>query len=180
MKQLQELAGAQGQINEQSLKLMPGEGGKPLQMSGRQQHLKRLAAEQRAIQEAFENMHEQYGDSKSLGRMGNIGEEMREVVKDLEKMRVDRKTIERQQRILTRMLDAQKSVREKEYSRERKAETGKQYARKSPDENQESIDRKLKQLQTELLKALREGYNPDYEKVIEEYFKTLNQEYLKK
>jgi hypothetical protein len=92
---------------------------------------------------------------------------------------MDRRTIERQEQILTRMLDAQKSVREREYSKERKREVGKAYARKSPGENMDTEDERAKKLQTDLMRALNEGYNPDYEKLIEEYFKTLNQEYLK-
>ena len=117
--------------------------------------------------------------NKPLGRLGKITEEMEEVLKDLEALKIDRHTIDRQERILTRMLDAQKSVREREYSKERKAEIGKEYARKSPDEDMDTEDARAKKLQVDLLRALQEGYNPDYEKLIEEYFKTLNQEYLK-
>jgi len=179
MKQLEQMANGQGQINEQSMNLMPGTDGNKRMPGDQNSRLRQLAAEQRALQEAFDQMHDDYGESKALGRLDNISNEMGEVVKELESLKIDRRTIERQQSILTRMLDAQKSVREKEYSRERKAEVGKEYVRKSPEAGQESIDKKAKKLQVDLLRALQEGYNPDYEILIEEYFRILNQEYLK-
>ena len=179
MEQLMKLCQGQCQINKQSLGLMEGQGGKPRLSEGDRGKLRRLAAEQRAIQESLEQMHENDGDKNVLGRLGKITEDMEEVLKDLEALKIDRHTIDRQERILTRMLDAQKSVREREYSKERKAEIGKEYTRKSPGEDMDTEDKRAKKLQIDLLRALNEGYNPDYEKLIEEYFKTLNQEYLK-
>ena len=179
MEQLQKMAQKQGQVNQQSMNLMPGQGGKPRLSEGDREALRRLAAEQRAIQESLEQMQNENGDQNTLGRIGKLTEDMEEVLKDLESLKIDRKTIDRQEQILTRMLDAQKSVREREYSKERKAEVGKEYARRSPNDKLDSEDKRIKKLQMDLMRALQEGYNPDYEKLIEEYFKTLNQEYLK-
>ena len=179
MEQLMKLAKGQGQINKKGLELVEGQGGKPRLSAGDRGRLGRLAAEQRAIQESLEQMHENDGDKNVLGSLEKITEDMEEVLKDLEALKIDRHTIDRQEKILTRMLDAQKSVREREYSKERKAEIGKEYARKSPGEDLDTEDQRAKKLQVDLLRALNEGYNPDYEKLIEEYFKTLNQEYLK-
>jgi hypothetical protein len=95
-------------------------------------------------------------------------------VNDLQELKLDRKTIERQQKILSRMLDAQKSVREREYSKKRLAEVGKDYIKKSPSKTTDIEDRRSRQLNLDLLRALQEGYNPDYEKLIEEYFRKLN------
>ena len=179
MEQLKQLAQGQGQINEQSMNLMQGEGGKPRLSPDGQQRMRSLAAEQRAIQESLDQLREDQNGKNALGSLGKISEDMEEVIKELEALKIDRKTIDRQQQILTRMLDAQKSVREREYSKERKREIGKVYARKSPGENMDTEDERAKKLQADLMRALKEGYNPDYEKLIEEYFKKLNQEYLK-
>jgi len=74
------------------------------------------------------------------------------------------------------MLDAQKSVREREYSRQRQAETGKSYARRRPPtEKIDPVDLRGLKLQQALQRALQEGYHPAYEKLIEDYFKTLSQ-----
>jgi hypothetical protein len=103
-----------------------------------------------------------------------MASEMGEVVEELQSLNIDRKTIDRQQQILSRMLDAQKSVREKEYSKKRLAEVGKQYKHKQPDDPTNMEDPRMKQLSLDLNRALQEGFNPDYEKLIEEYFRALN------
>jgi hypothetical protein len=139
-----------------------------------------MAAEQQAVREALEQLNDEMGNrSDILGRLDNMTEEMDKVVKDLEQLKIDRKTIERQQQILSRMLDTQKSVREKEYSRQRKSEVGKEYARKSPSSDMDTIDKRAEKLRLNLMQALKEGYHPDYEKLIEDYFRRLNQNDLK-
>jgi hypothetical protein len=140
-----------------------------------QGQLRRMAAEQRAIQESMENIaNDMQNRSDILGDLDHLANEMSDVVEDLHELNIDRKTIERQQQILTRMLDAQKSVREKEYSKKRLAEVGKEYRRKSPDDPTNIEDLRMKQLSLDLIRALQEGFNPDYEKLIEEYFRALN------
>ena len=180
LQRMQQLSGKQGQLNQQGLDLFNSRGNQGSLTIEQQGQLKRMAAEQRAIQKALEQLHDQTGNrSDILGRLDNMAEEMDKVVKDLEQLKIDRKTIERQQQILSRMLDAQKSVREKEYSRERKAEVGKEYARKSPSDNLETTDKRAERLRLNLMQALKEGYHPDYEKLIEDYFRRLNQKDLK-
>ena len=76
------------------------------------------------------------------------------------------------------MLDAQKSVNKREFSRERKAETGKNYATQSPDELPQDLGERENQLQQDLLRAKKEGYSRDYLQVIEEYFKALTKHEL--
>ena len=173
MEQLQKMAGRQGQLNQESLNFFQSNQGS-LSME-QQGQLRRMAAEQKALQEAMENLsNEMQNRSDLLGNLDHMANEMGEVVKDLQTLNIDRKTIDRQQKILSRMIDAQKSVREKEYSKKRLAEVGKQYRRKSPDDYTNSEDPRLKQLNLDLNRALQEGFNPDYEKLIEEYFRALN------
>ena len=175
MQQMQKMAGQQGQLNEQGMDLMQGKGNSGKFSLDQQGELARMAAQQEALRKSLQQLNKEMGNrSDILGRMDNIGEEMKKVVKEMQAMNYDKKTIERQQNILSRMLDAQKSVREREYSRKRKAEVGKQYARKSPSELLESVNAKKDRLRRELKSALEEGYSIDYEKLIEEYFRNLN------
>ena len=46
---------------------------------------------------------------------------MEEIIDDFKNQDVQRKTIERQQQILSRMIDSQKSIRQKDFSEKRKA-----------------------------------------------------------
>jgi hypothetical protein len=173
LQQMQQLSGQQGKLNEESLNFFNANKGKlSLEQQGQ---LRRMSAEQKAIQESLENLAEgMQNRSDVLGSLDNMAKEMEEVVKELTRLKLDRGTIERQQKIFSRMLDAQKSVREKEYSKKRLAETGKEYIRISPDDPTEMENQRMKQLKLDLIRALNEGYNPDYEKLIEEYFRTLN------
>ena len=155
--------------------LMPGKGNSGTFSMSQQGELARMAAQQDALRKSLEQLNSEMGNrSDVLGRMDNIADEMKKVVEDMQKMNYSAKTIQRQQNILSRMLDAQKSVRERKYSKKRKAEVGKQYARKSPSNLQESVNERKARLRKELKRALEEGYSIDYEKLIEEYFKNLN------
>ena len=49
---------------------------------------------------------------------------MDEIINDFKNKRINRETIERQEQILSRMLDNQKSLTKKDYSNKRKSKTG--------------------------------------------------------
>ena len=143
---------------------------------GQQAAISRLAAEQRQLRKSMEQLaREAGGMSEVLGSLEKIADDMEKVEQDFEEKKITRETIQRQNRILSRMLDAQKSVHQREFSRERQAETGKQYMTTSPDELPENLGERLDQLQQDLLRAKKEGYSRDYLNVIEKYFKALTE-----
>ncbi len=172
LQQMQQMGESQGQINQQTQNMG---SGMPMSM-GQQAAISRLAAEQRQLRKSMEQLaREAGGMSEVLGSLEKIAEDMEKVEQDFEEKKITRETIQRQNRILSRMLDAQKSVHQREYSRERQAETGKQYMTTSPDELPENLGERLDQLQQDLLRAKKEGYSRDYLNVIEKYFKALTE-----
>jgi hypothetical protein len=174
MQQLQQMAGAQGQINEQTLGLTPGEGNQGRLSLQQQGETRRLAGEQAALRQAMEELQGQMGNRQDvLGRIGELAGKMDEVVQDLLQQNVDRNTINRQREILSRMLDAQKSLHERDQSRQRKAEQAKQYSARDPRALGKTADEQKKLLQDALRRAREQGYSPDYLQLIEAYFKTL-------
>lgn len=175
MEKMQQMAGAQGSLNEESLNFMQGQGNGGQMSLQQQSETRRLAAQQKAIQQALKEMADQTGNrSDILGRLNEMGEEMEEIVQDMLANNINRKTIDRQQQILSRMLDAQKSVREREYSKKRKAEQAKKYFAKDPGGIKNFEDISQKEIQEALKRALSEGYNSDYQKLIDAYFKQLS------
>lgn len=177
LQQLQKMAGKQGQINGETLNLF-SQGNQGKLTLQQQQAMQRLAAQQAALRQAMENLNQKMGERQDvLGRLGQVAQEMDKVVKDLLNKNISRKTIERQQRILSRMLDAQKSIREKEYSKKRKAERAKNYLAHDPKKLGDIYDLELKQLQDAMRNALQQGYNRDYQLLIEAYFKRLLEKY---
>jgi len=173
LQQLQQMAGQQGQLNQESMGLFQQQGQGKMQLS--QDALRRLASQQEMIQNSLEELNDQMGNRREvLGRLGDLGEEMGEVIKKLQQEQLDRKVIERQERILSRLLDAQKSIREKEHSKKRLAERDRQYTVKSPDKLKEDILNKEDELQQELLKSLQEGYSNEYKDYIRLYYEILS------
>lgn len=170
MQQLQMMAGRQMSLNMQTQQM----GGMSQQQAA---EAARLAKEQGAIQKSLEELNreaQQSGDQKKLlGDLQKIAEEMKEVVGNLEQNNVNPETIKKQERILSRLLDASKSTRERDYEKKRKAETGTQITRRSPkDLDWNSLEGKS-QLREELLKALEQGYSKDYQELIRKYFEEL-------
>ncbi|MBC8185497.1 hypothetical protein H8E88_30790 [candidate division KSB1 bacterium] len=174
LEKLSQMAGKQQGINQQTMNLNPG--SQPMTM-GQQAAMARLAAEQAALRKAMEQLQKEYGErSDILGRLDQIGKDMGDVAKDLQKRNVSRRTINRQQRILQRLLDAQKSARKQDYSRKRRAETGKYYPALSPGQLPTNLGEKNIRIQRDLLKALKEGYSKDYQELIKKYFEALMKE----
>jgi lipoate synthase len=177
MEQMQKMAGMQGQINEGTMNLFQRQGNQGKFSLAQQGEMRRLAARQRAVQQAMQELNNKMGNRDDvLGRLGELSGDMEEVVEDLLNLKVDRKTIDRQRQILSRMLDAQKSVREREYSKKRKAEQAKPFIAKDPGEFSDLQDAEYQAIQDALKQALKEGYGPDYQKLIEAYFKSLTEE----
>ena len=172
MKQLQQMAGQQGQLNKDAMGMMPqpGQSGQPTP-----EQFGRMAAQQQMIQRSLEGMNQQMGQRQDmLGRLGDLGEDMEKVIEDLRRQRLDPKVIERQQRILSRMLDAQRSVREKEKSRKREAERESVVSAKSPPGLRQSIIARENELRKEMLEAMKQGYSTDYKSYIRSYYEILS------
>ncbi len=143
----------------------------------RQAALARLAARQEALRRAMEQLQQQFGDRGDiLGDLGNIARDMQEVARQLRQQNTGKQTIERQQRILSRLLDAQKSVQKREFSKKRRAETGKQYRALDPGRLPADLGERRSALRQDLLRALKENYSRDYKKLIRKYFEALSKE----
>ena len=134
----------------------------------------RLAAEQEALRQAMEELAGQMtGRSQVLGRLDQLGEEMERIVEDLKRQRVDQRTLDRQQKILSRLLDAQRSIHRREHSRKRRSAPGGEEAYRGPDGLPESLGAAEDALRERLIEALRPRYPNQYRELIRRYFETL-------
>jgi len=172
MQQLQASAQKQQGINMQTQEL--GQAGK-LSLA-QQAALSRLASEQRQLQKTLEELSKEFGGKNEiLGNLDQIGKEMGEAANELAAQpQVQPKTIQRQQRILSRLLDAQRSMRTRDFSKERESESGKNYMPRHVELPSNMGEQQLK-LQEDLLKALKEGYARDYRELIKKYFDALSE-----
>jgi len=168
MMRLQGLTGQQQGINQ---------GTRGLQSMTQEQAagMARLAAEQAIVRKSLEQLSREAATrgelSKMLGDLNQIAREMTEVQTDLSRGTVRPETIQRQERIVSRLLDAQRSARERDFEKRRKAETGQNLRRESPPALL------LKDLQglpmRDLLKEMEGGYTRDYQELIRKYFEAI-------
>ncbi len=172
MAELEKMAGQQQGINDQT---GPMSGRNPGQLTPEEQaQLGRMMAEQQALRESLENMQSGLeGHQDIKGRLDQMAKEMDEVIKDMQKKNINRETVQRQQKILQRMLDATKSKQEKDLSEKRKGETGKDYKTRSPNELPKDLTDRKNKLRQELLREMKQGYSKDYEDLIRKYFEAL-------
>jgi hypothetical protein len=165
LQQLQMLAGQQQSINMQTLQMQQAA------------EAARLALGQEAVRKSLEQLNKEAQASgeekKLLGDLDKIAEDMKEVVRNLEQSDVNPETIRKQERILSRLLDASKSMRERDYEKRRRAETGTEIARRSPGELDPRTLEGRNRLLEDLLKALEQGYSKDYQELIRKYFEQL-------
>jgi len=170
--QLSQLAQQQQGLNAQSSALAQ----QLRHGSSQQETLARMAAEQEAIRQGLREMLQagEEGTTGKLGRLDDLGDEMKDVVDEFERGQVNRNTLMRQEKILTRLLDAQKSLRTQGFKEERKAEAGDDIFRAGPQSlsNMESdLHGQLKRLQ----EALNENYPQEYRNMIRAYINALTE-----
>ncbi|HVH67626.1 MAG TPA: hypothetical protein VM716_07155 [Gemmatimonadales bacterium] len=169
LEQLARLAGDQQGLNAQAQGLLPlmGMGGEAVL-----QQLRALAARQRALAEQLERL--QAGGANSAA--GALAQEAKELARQLEAGRLDRETVERQQRLYHRLLDA-----------------GRTLSTDEPDEDKERVSRPATGDSVHLPEVLRPGatglvprlryptweqlqaLTPEQRRLVLEYFRLLNE-----
>ena len=170
MQQLQQMASRQQGINSMTQKLGRGKLS-PEQMM----QLQRLVAEQQAVQKTLEQLQQEARKSvegeRILGDLDRIRKDIQEVLSDMRNADINPETIENQERILSRLLDASRSTRTRDYEKRRESRTGTDVVRRSPGEI--NAEERASRLQRDLLRAMEEGYSGDYEALIRQYFEAL-------
>ena len=166
-----QMAMQQQQLNSQTQQMGNTNPGS-LSM-GEQASMQRLAAEQKGLAQAAEQLaQEAKASQQSLGDLGDVAREMEDVAKDLEQRNVTEHTMEKQEHIESRLLDFQRANREREFSPKRQSKTGVDIVRATPG----SLPARpgQDQLREDLLRALDAKYTPDYEQLIRAYFDALS------
>lgn len=189
MDRLQSLSGQQGDLNQQTAGMIPSENGQPGgdgqgqgqgqgqdgRLSESQgQALSRMAAEQEAIRRGLEETMQKMGESgHTMGNMGGVADEMKKVEQDLRGGRLNQETVERQQRILSRLLDAPRAVEKRDYSRKRQSRPGVDVVRSSPGALSPELLQSRPSLAALLARAGRDPVAPRYRALVDEYLQSV-------
>ena len=117
MARMTQMAQQQGALSQQGGQLLPMVGG-----GGMQDQIRQLSAQQRALAERLERLR---AETQS-GGTAELAEEARDLARQLEAGRLDRSTVERQERLYRRMLDAGRTLQgeEQDEQKERQSTTG--------------------------------------------------------
>ncbi len=178
MQQLQQLSEQQMNLNNLTQMLRQMQDG---QLTLQQQaELQRLAQQQELIKKSLEQLNkeaQESGISKRLPlNLDNLSKQMEEVITQMRTQRLDDELIQKQERILSKLLDAQKSINERDFEQERQSETGKDIVRKSPKMINIKENSEIEKIKQQLNNLIREGFNKDYEELIKKYFQLLQSE----
>ncbi len=172
MQRLQRLSRQQGGINDASRNL----GGMTPEQAA---EMSRLAGEQGMVRKSLEQLAREaasVGDLKKLmGDLNQVAREMAEVETDMSSGNVNPETVRKEDRILSRLLDAQRATRERDFEKKRTSTAGQDVTRESPASLMLTAGQEKDRLRRDMQKALEEGYAREYEDLIRRYFEILEQ-----
>ncbi|MFO7638253.1 MAG: DUF4175 family protein [bacterium] len=176
MEALSQMAAGQMAVNV-------GMGGMPIPVPGGMspgmaEALGRLLSQQGAVRERLEQLLEELGGQRPglTSALDGMVEEMKAVERDMAELNIQRELIERQEGILSRLLDAQRSVRQRGQKEEREGETARTFERETVPVLPEDRGERNRLLREELMRALREGRLGRFEAQVRAYFERLLQE----
>lgn len=175
----QSMSKMQEQLNKQIEEMKNGQNpggqqGKGQQKGGQSEQLAKMAAQQQAIRNAMNQLEKEMnknGMGGNSNQLNQLKKEMEKTETDLYNKNITQETLNRQKEIMTRLLEAEKAAREREFDDKRES--------KSPDENfdkpnlrfEEYKKEKMKEL--ELIKTVPPNLNQYYKDKVNQYFKQI-------
>jgi len=134
----------------------------------------KMAYEQGEMRKALQQMRQEMNKDGS----GN-GNMLNDLIKDIEQMEgdllnqnIDENTFQRQQDIMTRLLESEKALQERGFSEKRESISGKNDNNSNPNDFIEYT--KKKNAEIELIKSIPVGLRVYYKNLINEYFNSVN------
>lgn len=180
---MQTLQGLQEQLNQQMQQLKDmkdGKTGKDGKQGGEQkissEQFARMAAQQEAIRRQLEELQRELRSSGEAldGSLQDIIQKMEKTEQQLINKQLSEQLMQRQQDILTRMLESEKSMKEREKDNKRTSKQGQNIKRPSPEEifnkNEDS-----KHKSDDILKTIPPNLNNYYKQKINKYLYNLQE-----
>jgi len=165
---MQGLAKQQSKLN-QMIQDMFNQGGQD------PSKLEQMAKEQESIRLGLKQMYEkiskEIGEKGGLGNISKIMQDMQETEKELLNKQITAELLKRQQQILSRMLDYDKSIRQRDLDNKRQSKTGTDKFRTSPsntyDSNPQNFMNKENLIKNKLI------FTKNYQNIIDNYFNSI-------
>ncbi|MDA0193693.1 MAG: hypothetical protein O2887_00710 [Bacteroidetes bacterium] len=142
------------------------------------EELAKMAAQQELIRQSIEEMqrkldqlNNEKGENGGGSKISDVIQKMEQTELDLVNKQLTDQMIRRQRDILTRLLESEKALRERELDDEREGERANDYETIFPSAMDEYL--KAKEKEIELLKTIPPKLNPYYKKEVNDYFRRL-------
>jgi hypothetical protein len=174
-QKLQQMAGQQKKLGGQVQQMLNQQQGERLSQ-GQRQRLGQMAKQQKALQKQLRKLREQGGDGRTIGSLEQVAEQMEEMVHRMQRGQLDRKTLERQQQIRSRLLQARQSLQKRGRKDQRRSQEATDGDRTRAQPTSEAPEGEAQRLRRSLIRSLESGYTPDYEQLIKRYFELLQQQ----
>lgn len=174
-----EQEGENGQKGKKGEKGENGEGqGEGGQGEGNPEQMRRLQQQQGQVKKSLEELNKEVRESggtrkNMAGDLERAAREVEEVLRDMQSGRVTPETLQRQDRILSRMLDALRSQRERDFDKERESRPGTDIVRKGPGALDLGTLPDEEKIRRDALRSQDGAYSKDYEYLIRKYFESL-------
>jgi hypothetical protein len=179
LSQIEKLAAQQQALNDQMQGANQGGANAQQQAMRQQAQLSKMAAQQEAVQKSVQELADEQAKSKDGNRkaqedLKKIADDMQEVISQMREKGVSPETIQRQERILSRLLEAQRSVNERDKDQNREAKPGENMKHDAPRELDLNSDDARRALRDEMLRSKDGGYSKDYQVLIRKYLEKLD------
>ncbi len=179
LSKLRSLCGQQQSLNESAAQMMgqmPG-GSRLGSGPGSSEQLAEMAARQEMIRRGLGEVQQMLGNQGNvLGRLGDLGEEMDEVVQEMRRRGVDERILKRQERILSRLLTAQRSLRKEGEKQERISRTGVNPLERPSPADVVTGPSWQEALRRGVLRGLQDPVPSEYRRLVDTYFRNLKAE----
>jgi hypothetical protein len=167
LERLAQLAQQQGGLGQQGAGMLPMAGSGAIR-----EQLQRLAAKQRALAQELEKLRGQ----GSVPGAGDMADEAAQLSRKLEGGRLERQTVERQQRLFRRMLDAGRTLqgREEDEKKERQSTTATGDSIHLPPALRARLEDENRRLRVPTWEELQQ-LSPEERRLVVDYFRRLSQ-----
>ena len=172
LEQMKNMSAMQKSVNDQGMQLALGQMAPSLKAS----IINRMLGQQRDIQNSLKQVMNQMNQTgkQGLGDLNGISSEIDKVINELVRNNYNRSINDRQQKILSRMLNSQKSMTQRGVKEERKSKTASQISSTSPMGLPSDLGQRKSIIMEAMDEALNAGFSSEYQGMIQKYFNSLN------
>ncbi|MCK4956384.1 MAG: hypothetical protein KAS49_02025, partial [Candidatus Cloacimonetes bacterium] len=174
MQSLQQMGQQQQMMNMLSLEMMQQMGQNGRISQEMYQQLGKMAADEQRLADNLKRAIQNNPDAqKQVSSLNKMIEDLENISRNLKRGRITQDIIDTQERILSRLLDAQKSIHKREFSKKRKAESSEVDDWDTPEEIKMKFEKMRRKA---LLEEDYQQYSKEHQALIKEYLKKLNED----